>query len=93
VRAGDTCVFPVGSLHGIDVSPTSPMMTLELMVPSEPERLAVHDHAWDTTCMPDGTTGRLACGELGFTDAIRAGSPASALTANDLCGFAPHSCP
>lgn len=97
VRAGNTCVFPVGSLHGIDVSSSSPMMTLELMVPSEPERLAVRCDgdavpAWDTTCMPDGTTGRMACSELGFTEAIRRGSPAPALTTTDVCGFAPHRC-
>jgi len=73
------------------------MMTLELMVPSEPERLAVRCDgdavpAWDTTCMPDGTTGRMACSELGFTEAIRRGSPAPALTTTDVCGFAPHRC-
>jgi hypothetical protein len=74
------------------------MMTLELMVPSEPERLAIMQRdgdavpAWDTTCMPDGSTGRLACSELGFSDAIKRGSPAPALTNDDMCGFAPHRC-
>mmetsp|Transcript_8589 Transcript_8589/g.16266 ORF Transcript_8589/g.16266 Transcript_8589/m.16266 type:complete len:452 (-) Transcript_8589:62-1417(-) len=91
VKAGDTCVFPVNSVHGLNNTGSSKMCTLELMVPADPECLA-HDGApsWDTTCLVDGATGVLACSELGFSDAIITGSDASALSEDELCGFAPR---
>lgn len=62
-------------------------------MPSDPEKLAEDaDAAWDTTCLLDGTTGQMACSELGFGNAILEGSEADPLSDDDLCGFAPHKC-
>mmetsp|Transcript_31889 Transcript_31889/g.53582 ORF Transcript_31889/g.53582 Transcript_31889/m.53582 type:complete len:547 (+) Transcript_31889:43-1683(+) len=104
VKAGDTAVFPVNSLHGINNTGPSKMCTLELMVPSEPEMLVAVEHTiegmgvgvpvvpWDTTCMPDGRTGKMFCSEVGFSDAIQKGTPATQLSKEEMCGFAPKRC-
>jgi len=110
VRAGDTAVFPVNSMHGLNNTGGTKMCALELMVPSNPELLAtvsgpcsalvqnvegrggVPVVPWDTTCMLDGTTGRLACSELGFGEAVRTGNDAANLDEEEMCGFAPKTC-
>jgi len=93
VKAGDTCVFPTESVHAIDNTGPTKMMTLELMVPSNPEDLIQEGvQPWDTTCLLDGTTGQVACSELSFASAILDGAAAEALSDDDLCGFAPRKC-
>lgn len=93
VKAGDTCVFPTGSVHAIDNTGPGKMMTLELMVPSNPEDLINESEvAWDTTCLMDGTTGKVNCSELSFAAAILDGTAAEDLSDEDMCGFAPRKC-